>query len=83
MTARFDLIGLVVDDMARSLAFYRRLGFEIPAAADTEPHVEATLAAGLRVAWDTVATIRSFMPDWRPGTGGRGRNLCRAHRRWL
>lgn len=70
MSARFDLIGLVVDDMARSLAFYRRLGFEIPAAADTEPHVEATLAGGLRVAWDTVATIQSFMPDWRPGTGG-------------
>lgn len=70
MTARFDLIGLVVDDMARSLAFYRRLGFDIPAAADTEPHVEATLSGGLRVAWDTVATIQSFMPDWRPGAGG-------------
>jgi catechol 2,3-dioxygenase-like lactoylglutathione lyase family enzyme len=41
MTARFDLIGLVVADMARSLTFYRRLGLEVPAEADTEPHIEA------------------------------------------
>jgi catechol 2,3-dioxygenase-like lactoylglutathione lyase family enzyme len=50
MTIRFDLIGLVVDDMARSLAFYRRLGLEIPAASDAEPHVEVTLPGGLRLA---------------------------------
>jgi catechol 2,3-dioxygenase-like lactoylglutathione lyase family enzyme len=34
MTTRLDLIGLVVADMGRSLAFYRRLGFDIPASAD-------------------------------------------------
>jgi hypothetical protein len=28
MTARFDLIGLVVAGMPRSLAFYRRLGLD-------------------------------------------------------
>jgi catechol 2,3-dioxygenase-like lactoylglutathione lyase family enzyme len=38
MTARFDFIGLVVDDMARSLAFYRRLGWDIPAVY-AEPHL--------------------------------------------
>jgi catechol 2,3-dioxygenase-like lactoylglutathione lyase family enzyme len=70
MTTRFDVIGLVVDDMARSLAFYRKLGFDVPANADSEGHVEATLPGGLRVAWDTVETIRSFMPGWQPGTGG-------------
>ena len=43
MTARLDIIGMVVEDMARSLAFYRRLGLDVPADADTEPHVEATL----------------------------------------
>ena len=70
MTARLDLVGLVVEDMARSLAFYRRLGFDLPPEADGEPHVEATLAGGLRVAWDTVDTIHSFDPGWTPPSGG-------------
>ncbi|GLW20913.1 MULTISPECIES: VOC family protein [Microbispora] len=70
MTPSFDLIGLVVADMAASLAFYRRLGLNIPLSADTEPHVEVTLDGGLRLAWDTVDTIRSFDPAWNPATGG-------------
>lgn len=70
MTPRFDVVGIVVADMPRSLAFYRRLGFEIPAGADAQPHVEAVLPGGLRVAWDTIETIRSFDPDWSPPSGG-------------
>src|SRR5262245_59529842 len=70
MTARLDLIGLVVADMARSLAFYRRLGFDLPPDADNEAHVEATLPGGLRIAWDTVATVRSFDPGWTEPNGG-------------
>ena len=69
MTARFDVVGIVVADMARSLAFYRRLGFDVPATADSEPHVEATLPGGLRVAWDTIEIIRSFTPDWTEPRG--------------
>ncbi|MER5968274.1 VOC family protein [Streptomyces sp. NPDC002055] len=69
MTPRFDLIGLVVTDMAASLAFYRRLGLDIPAEADTQPHVEAALPGGLRIAWDTTETIRSFDPAWTPPRG--------------
>jgi uncharacterized glyoxalase superfamily protein PhnB len=70
MTARLDLIGLVVENMARSLAFYRKLGFDLPPDADTEPHVEATLPGGLRIAWDTVETVRSFDPGWTAPSGG-------------
>ena len=70
MTPRFDLIGLVVSDMAASLSFYRKLGLDIPADAGTQPHVEATLPGGLRLAWDTVDTIRSFDPEWTPPRGG-------------
>lgn len=70
MTARLDLIGLVVEDMARSLAFYRMLGFDLPPEADGEPHVEASLRGGLRIAWDTVETVRSFDPGWTPASGG-------------
>lgn len=70
MTPKLDMIGLVVEDMAASLAFYRRLGLDIPEGSDNEPHVEATLPNGLRFGWDTVATVRSFMPDWTKPTGG-------------
>ncbi|WAL98591.1 VOC family protein [Streptomyces sp. Je 1-369] len=68
-TPRFDLIGLVVSDLAASLAFYRRLGLEFPAGAESLPHVEAALPGGLRVAFDTEATVRSFHPDWQPPAG--------------
>lgn len=70
MQARLDLIGIVVNDMARAMAFYRKLGLEIPVTADSEPHVEVTLAGGLRLAWDTVETIHSFDPEWAPPRGG-------------
>ena len=70
MEAQFDLIGLVVQDMARALAFYRHLGFDLPPEADGEPHVETTLAGGLRLAWDTAETVRSFDAAWTPPAGG-------------
>ena len=63
MTPRFDLIGFATTDMARTLDFYRRLGLDIPAGAETEPHVEVTLPGGLRLAWDDVTMVRSFDPD--------------------
>ncbi|GAA1690900.1 VOC family protein [Fodinicola feengrottensis] len=66
-------MGIVVQDMATSLAFYRRLGFDLPAKADGEPHVEYELAGGLKVAWDTVATVESFTPGYhRPKESGIG-----------
>jgi catechol 2,3-dioxygenase-like lactoylglutathione lyase family enzyme len=67
---RIDQIGIVVADMAASLAFYRRLGLDIPAEADQQPHVDVTLPGGLRLAWDTVATIRSFDEGWQAPSGG-------------
>jgi uncharacterized glyoxalase superfamily protein PhnB len=71
VTPRFDLIGLVVADMAASLAFYRRLGLDVPEGAEREPHVEVVLKGGLRLAWDTVETVRSFDPHWAPAQGSR------------
>ncbi|MFF8277282.1 VOC family protein [Streptomyces lateritius] len=69
-TPRLDVIGLVVSDMAASLAFYRRLGLGVPADADTAPHVEAALPGGMRIAWDTEEVIRSFDPGWARPEGG-------------
>lgn len=70
MAPRMNLVEIVVKDMAASLAFYRRLGLDIPAEADTQPHVDAPLPGGLRIAWDTEDTIRSFDPEWTPPHGG-------------
>jgi uncharacterized glyoxalase superfamily protein PhnB len=69
MTPRIDVFGTVVADMGRTLAFYRRLGLDVPAGADHEPHVEVTLPGGLRLAFDTVETVRSFDPSWQPPGG--------------
>lgn len=69
MHPKLDLIGLVVSDMARSLAFYRALGLDIPASADAEGHVEVTLPGGLRLAWDTEEVIRSFDESFTPIAG--------------
>jgi catechol 2,3-dioxygenase-like lactoylglutathione lyase family enzyme len=69
--ARLDVIGIVVTDMAKALSFYRQLGLDIPASADAEPHVEAGLPGGLRLAFDTEEVIRSFHAHWTPVRGGR------------
>jgi catechol 2,3-dioxygenase-like lactoylglutathione lyase family enzyme len=66
---RLDLIGIVVEDMTRSLAFYRQLGLDLPPAADSQPHIEVTLAGGIRVAWDTLETVQSFDPDFEKPEG--------------
>ncbi len=68
-TPQLDLVGIVVEDMAAALAFYRELGLDLPAKADTQPHVELPLPGGLRLAWDTIATIRSFDPDFTTPSG--------------
>jgi catechol 2,3-dioxygenase-like lactoylglutathione lyase family enzyme len=70
MAPQLNVIGVVVADMGKALAFYRRLGLDVPADADKEPHVEAALPGGLKIAWDTVETIHSFDPDWTPPQGG-------------
>jgi catechol 2,3-dioxygenase-like lactoylglutathione lyase family enzyme len=47
-----------------------RIGRDGRVASRREPHVEAGLPGGLRIAWDTIDTIRSFDPDWTPPSGG-------------
>ena len=76
MTARLDVVGIVVGDMARSLAFYRALGLEVPDSADKEGHVEATLPGGLRIAWDTVEMMQSFDSSWTAPSGSARMSLA-------
>jgi catechol 2,3-dioxygenase-like lactoylglutathione lyase family enzyme len=73
---KLDMIGIAVKDMARSLEFYRKLGWEIPTGLDAEPHVEITLENGLRFAWDTLALMESLEPDFEIAPHGIGAFLC-------
>jgi catechol 2,3-dioxygenase-like lactoylglutathione lyase family enzyme len=70
VSPKLDVFGIVVSDMARSVAFYRRLGLEFPDGAENEPHVEAQLGAGIRYALDTEEVIRAFDPEWTRPTEG-------------
>jgi catechol 2,3-dioxygenase-like lactoylglutathione lyase family enzyme len=70
MPAQLAAIGIVVDDMGRSLAFYRELGVDLPPEADGQPHANADLVGGVQLMFDTVDEIRSFDPDWQPPPDG-------------
>jgi catechol 2,3-dioxygenase-like lactoylglutathione lyase family enzyme len=70
VSPKLDVFAVVVSDMARSVAFYRRLGLEFPDGAKSEPHVEAQLGGGIRYALDTEEVMRAFDPEWtRPSDG--------------
>jgi catechol 2,3-dioxygenase-like lactoylglutathione lyase family enzyme len=58
-----NAIGIAVSDLRRSLEFYRLLGLDLPEDSP-EGHVEATMANGTRLMFDTEEVIRSFLPDW-------------------
>ena len=68
--AKLDMVGMVVQDMARTLAFYRLLGLDIPAEADGEGHVEV-ISGGMRLAWDTLEVMLSFNDSWTEPAGHR------------
>ena len=70
MTPRFEAMGIVVSDMPRALAFYRKLGLEFPEGSEGEDHVEAQLPGGLRYMLDTESVVKMFDPEWSRPSGG-------------
>jgi uncharacterized glyoxalase superfamily protein PhnB len=66
--AKFEAIGVVVQDLTPAVAFYRQLGLDFP--EEGEGHIEAQLSGGLRFMLDTEETIRSFDPEWQRPSGG-------------
>jgi predicted lactoylglutathione lyase len=67
--ARLSMIGLLVEDMKRSLAFYRALGLPIPEGADEEAHVEVEIGCGVVLFWDT-AFVATYDPHRKEPKGG-------------
>jgi catechol 2,3-dioxygenase-like lactoylglutathione lyase family enzyme len=70
VSPQLDAFGIVVSDMARAIAFYRKLGLEFPEGAEGEGHVEAQTPGGLRYMLDREDVITSFDPDWTRPEGG-------------
>jgi catechol 2,3-dioxygenase-like lactoylglutathione lyase family enzyme len=69
MPAQLAMVGLVVADMPRSLAFYRRLGLDIPAGEDAKRFVMYRMASGVTIFFDTVFFPEND-PDRRPAPRG-------------
>jgi catechol 2,3-dioxygenase-like lactoylglutathione lyase family enzyme len=70
VSPRLDAFGIVVSDMARSLAFYRKLGLEFPDGAESEGHVEAQISGGMRYMLDSEDLVKSFDSSWQRPQGG-------------
>lgn len=69
-----DAIGIVASDVARSVAFYSRLGLDFPAdeVARGEDHVEATIpGTSVRVMIDSEAMIKTLEPTFGGSVDGR------------
>jgi catechol 2,3-dioxygenase-like lactoylglutathione lyase family enzyme len=57
------MIGLIVEDMEASLAFYRRLGLDVPSDANST-HVEIEMAGGMMLFLDSQP--RRWDPGFKP-----------------
>jgi catechol 2,3-dioxygenase-like lactoylglutathione lyase family enzyme len=69
-TPRLDAAGVVCSDLARSVAFYRALGLDLP-DPDESGHVGVDLAGGFRLMLDTEDVMGSFSArdTWSGGAG--------------
>ena len=65
---QLNALGIVVSDMARSIAFYRAVGLDVPETPD-EGHVDTFLPNGVRLMLDSEETVKSFRPGWQRQSG--------------
>ena len=67
-TPRFTMVVLLVEDLARSLAFYRRLGMVFPEDADSRRDLQVEIGDGRHFVWTT--TFVQNVPSYERPTGG-------------
>jgi catechol 2,3-dioxygenase-like lactoylglutathione lyase family enzyme len=72
LVSQFAAIGVIVSNLAASVAFYRRLGvpFAEDAISPEHGHVEAMLPGGIRFMLDSVEEVQKFDTEWAPPPGG-------------
>ena len=56
MVLELYMLGLIVQDMGKSLEFYRRLGIAIPEGSEGKTHVEVKMGSGLTFFLDSRPT---------------------------
>lgn len=76
----FNLIDLVVRNMDATLAFYRRLGLNIPDARvwRTESgahHAEVQMPSGVTIHFDSIPLAKSYNTGWREQAAGGSRSV--------
>lgn len=71
MAVKLDMIGIVAEDVDRSLAFYKVLGLDVPDSANGEPYIEITLAGGIRLSWNALSMVKEIDADWEEPKGQR------------
>jgi predicted lactoylglutathione lyase len=67
-TPRFTMVVLLVEDLARSLAFYRHLGMVFPPDADSRRDLQLDIGDGRHFVWTT--TFVRNLPDQEQAAGG-------------
>jgi catechol 2,3-dioxygenase-like lactoylglutathione lyase family enzyme len=65
--ADMNALGIVVSDLAASVAFYAKLGLAFQTFGGE--HAEATLPGGVRVMLDTEQLVKSLVPGWSRPSG--------------
>ena len=65
---RFTMVVLLVDDMARSIGFYRMLGVDFPDDAESRRDVGVDIGDGRTIIWST--TFGANDPDREAPSGG-------------
>src|SRR5687768_10754724 len=76
MAAVLKQVNLIVADMTATLAFYRRLGVDLPDGVETEvgdgvdDHVEVPMPGGAILEFDSPASATLWHPSWQPDPAG-------------
>ena len=69
MALELYMVGVIVEDMPRALQFYRRLGLDVPDAAEREQHVEIAMS-GLTFFLSTKRANARWDPARTDASGG-------------
>ena len=68
MSVKWDYVGVISSDLARSVEFYRLVGIPLP--KPESDHVEVAMENGMRFALDSLELIKS-LGHWDAPTGHR------------
>jgi uncharacterized glyoxalase superfamily protein PhnB len=65
------MVGIVVADIPRAVAFYRLIGLAFPDPKEAEPYVEVRTSNGYRISLNAESMMKSLDPEWTKPQGQR------------